>query len=118
PGLAEWGGAAGCLGADAGSSDTNRETARQAIVIAETETAPHRLFELGGLKLRGERAATYEEARRAVEQAALDELAARDRDLLQELLDGFAAAYPAAKDGETALDFADPQLRARALLPD
>ena len=81
----EWAEAARCLSADTGSSATHRETARQAIVIAESETAPHRLFELGGLKLRGERAASYEEARVAVEQAALDELAARDRDLLQEL---------------------------------
>jgi ATP-dependent helicase/nuclease subunit A len=116
--LAEWAEASRCLVTDAGSSDTNRETARQAIVIAETETAPHRLFELGGLKLRGERAATYEESRRAVEQAALDELAARDRDLLQELLNGFAAAYQEAKDQESALDFEDLQLRARDLLRD
>ena len=114
----EWAEAARCLSTDTGSSATHRETARQAIVIAESETAPHRLFELGGLKLRGERAASYEEARVAVEQAALDELAARDRDLLQELLDGFAAAYQDAKDGESALDFEDLQLRARDLLRD
>ena len=60
----------------------------------------------------------YEEARKAVEQAALDELAARDRDLLQELLDGFAAAYAAAKERESALDFEDLQLDARDLLRD
>ena len=116
--LAEWREAAKCLAGDAGSVDTARETAQQAIVLAETEAAPDRLFELGGLKLRGERAASYEEARRAVEQAALDELAARDRDLLQELLAGFAASYQEAKDQESALDFEDLQLRARDLLRD
>jgi hypothetical protein len=49
---------AAALAGDAGSADTARETAQQAIVVAETEAAPDRLFELGGLKLRGERAAT------------------------------------------------------------
>ena len=77
---------------------------------------PERLLDLSGLRARGERAATYEEARRAVEQAALDELALRDRELLQELLLGFAEAYAAAKDRESALDFEDLQLRARDLL--
>ncbi|MGH2995677.1 MAG: UvrD-helicase domain-containing protein, partial [Gaiellaceae bacterium] len=68
------------------------------------------------LRARGERAATYEEARRAVEQAALDELAARDRDLLQELLESFERCYRAAKERESALDFEDLQLHARDLL--
>jgi ATP-dependent helicase/nuclease subunit A len=116
--LQEWAEAARCLAADAGSSAAHRETAQQALVVAESEIAAQRLFELGGLKLRGERAASYEEARLAVEQAALDELAARDRDLLQELLDDFAAAYQEAKDQESALDFEDLQLRARDLLRD
>src|SRR5438552_14351551 len=114
----EWADAARCLAGDEGSSETHREAARQALVVAETETAPDRLFELGGLKLRGERAASYEEARRAVEQGALDELAARGRRLLQELLTAFAAAYQEAKDRESALDFEDLQLRARDLLRD
>ncbi len=48
--------------------------------------------------------------------AALEELAARDRELLQELLTTFAAAYADAKDRESALDFEDLQLRARDLL--
>ena len=47
---------------------------------------------------------------------ALEELASRDRELLQELLTGFAAAYTEAKDRESALDFEDLQLRARKLL--
>src|SRR6266576_2289620 len=79
---------------------------------------PDRLLDLSELRLRGERAASYEEARKNVEQAALDELAAADRDLLQELLTGFAAAYQEAKDHESALDFEDLQLRARDLLRD
>src|SRR5262249_51609151 len=116
--LAEGAEAARCLAGDAAASATTCDTAGQAVTLAETETAADRLFELGGLKLRGERAATYEEARLAVEQAALDELAARDRDLLQELLTGFAAAYQEAKDRESALDFEDLQLRARDLLRD
>ena len=48
---------------------------------------------LGGFKARGDRAAAYCEALAAVEQAALDEAAARDRALLQELLTLFAARY-------------------------
>src|SRR5213076_1952937 len=56
--------------------------------------------------------------RELVEQAALDELAAADRDLLQELLTAFASAYQEAKDRESALDFEDLQLRARDLLRD
>jgi ATP-dependent helicase/nuclease subunit A len=109
--------AARCLEDDAASSGDVRETAAEALVLAESESAD-RLLDLSGLRLRGERAATYEEARRAVEQAALDELAARDRDLLQELLTGFADAYQEAKDRESALDFEDLQLRARDLLRD
>jgi ATP-dependent helicase/nuclease subunit A len=52
----------------------------------------------------------------AVESAALDEVAARDRDLLEELLRGFDTAYTEAKARESALDFEDLQLYARDLL--
>jgi ATP-dependent exoDNAse (exonuclease V) beta subunit len=45
-------------------------------------------------------------------------LAARDKELLQELLDLFAAEYRAAKERESALDFEDLQLYARDLLRD
>jgi ATP-dependent helicase/nuclease subunit A len=110
--------AARCLAEDDGSGDAHRETARQALAYLEPETTADRLFDLGDLRLRGERAATYEEARRLVEQAALDELAAADRDLLQELLAGFATAYQEGKDRESALDFEDLQLRTRDLLRD
>ena len=110
--------AAQCLVDDTALDGAKRDTARRARAVATGETAAHRLFDLGDLRLRGERAATYEEARRAVEQAALDELAAHDRDLLQELLTTFAVEYQEAKDRESALDFEDLQLRARDLLRD
>jgi ATP-dependent helicase/nuclease subunit A len=110
--------AARCLADDEGSGDAQRETAMQALGYVEPDAHPDRLFDLGDLKLRGERAATYEEARKLLEQTALDELAAADRDLLQELLAGFAASYQEGKDRESALDFEDLQLRARDLLRD
>ena len=116
--LADWREAAQCLADDTASSAAQRDTAARAAVIAESEKLPFRLVELGELRLRGERAATYEEARQRVEQAALDELAAVDRDLLQELLTAFAESYRNAKDAESALDFEDLQLRARDLLRD
>jgi ATP-dependent exoDNAse (exonuclease V) beta subunit len=115
--LAELVEAARDLAADPGANDAARAAAAQALVLAEEKPPlPERLLDLSGLRARQERAATYEEARKAVEQAALDELALRDRELLQELLLGFAQAYSAAKDRESALDFEDLQLRARDLL--
>jgi ATP-dependent helicase/nuclease subunit A len=110
--------AARCLAEDTGAREGDRATAREALALLELEPPADRLFDLDHLRVRGERGATYEEARRAVEQAALDELAARDRDLLQELLDCFAADYQEVKDRESALDFEDLQLRARDLLRD
>jgi ATP-dependent helicase/nuclease subunit A len=110
--------AARALAADPEATGAARSAAAQAVALAEGERSPVRLLDLGGLRARGERAATYEEARRAVERAALDELALQDRELLQELLRGFAAQYAAAKDRESALDFEDLQLRARDLLRD
>jgi ATP-dependent helicase/nuclease subunit A len=110
--------AARSLAADAEAGETARATAARALEVLAERTLPERLLDLGELKARGERAASYEEARRGVEQGALDELAARDRDLLQELLERFGAAYRAAKDRESALDFEDLQLTARDLLRD
>jgi ATP-dependent helicase/nuclease subunit A len=79
---------------------------------------PERLLDLGLLKATGPRAATYDDARKRVEQAALEVLAARDSELLQKLLDLYGAEYAAAKDRESVLDFDDLQLRARDLLRD
>jgi ATP-dependent exoDNAse (exonuclease V) beta subunit len=108
--------AARCLADDLAATENARAAAVQAIEVAAIETNAERLIDLGGLRARGERAATYDEARRAVEQAALDEVAARDRVLLEELLNRFAEQYQAVKDRESVLDFEDLQLRARDLL--
>jgi ATP-dependent helicase/nuclease subunit A len=105
-----------CLAEDAEAGDAARATGLRALELLEERSLPERLLDLGELKARGERAASFEEARRGVEQAALDELAARDRDLLQELLERFGRAYRGAKERESALDFEDLQLVARDLL--
>ncbi|MHB8643901.1 MAG: UvrD-helicase domain-containing protein [Gaiellaceae bacterium] len=107
--------AARCLVEDAGATDTQRAAAQQALVVVQEPDA-ERLLDLGGLKARGERAASYMEALRAVEQAANNDVGARNRDLLQELLDLFDESYATAKDRESVLDFEDLQLRARDLL--
>jgi ATP-dependent helicase/nuclease subunit A len=108
--------AARALAADLEAKDTARAAAAQALALAESGPHADRLLDLADVRVRGPRAAEYEEARKAVEAAALDELALRDRELLQELLLAFAAQYAAAKDRESALDFEDLQLRARDLL--
>ncbi|HEX6701271.1 MAG TPA: 3'-5' exonuclease, partial [Gaiellaceae bacterium] len=105
--------AARCLAQDPDATELQRGNAAQALELGRN---PERLLDLGALHSRGERARTFEEARKGVEQAALEELAARDRDLLQELLSRFADEYAAAKARESALDFEDLQLLARDLL--
>jgi ATP-dependent exoDNAse (exonuclease V) beta subunit len=114
--LARFEDAASCLADDQAATDAQRAAAVQAHALAQNVSDPEGLLDLGGLKVRGERAASYVETLVAVEQAALDEVAARDRELLQELLSRFAAEYQAAKDRESVLDFEDLQLRARDLL--
>ena len=96
-------------------------SAARALELLEHPPAADRLLDLSDVAARGgprDRFASYEEARVAVEQAALDELAARDRALLEDLLGRFADAYAAAKAAESALDFEDLQLTARDLLRD
>jgi ATP-dependent exoDNAse (exonuclease V) beta subunit len=103
------------------AADTARENAARALDLLERAPAAERLLDLSDVAARGgprDRFASYEEARKAVEQAALDEVAARDRGLLEELLRRFADAYAAAKERESALDFEDLQLGARDLLRD
>ena len=108
----------------AGNDETGavaRERAREALGFLERERVPEELLGLKEHAAAGAgrvHYAAYEELRKAVMQAALDACAARDRDLLQELLERFAAAYTAAKERESALDFEDLQLRARDLLRD
>ena len=102
-------------------ADKARASAARALELLEHPPAADRLLDLSDVAARGgprDRFASYEEARVAVEQAALDELAARDRALLEDLLRRFADAYAAAKAAESALDFEDLQLSARDLLRD
>ena len=108
--------AASCLAEDGDATETQRANAAEALRVAPPDALAERVLDLSALRCRGERAATYEEARRAVERAALEELAAGDRELLQRLLEGFAASYDAAKRRESAVDFEDLQLAARELL--
>jgi len=106
-----------CLAADAGATGLQRTNAAGMLDLLAGSPSPDRLLDLSAHKVRGsERTASYEEARKVVEQSALDELAVRDRDLLQALLEGFARAYDAAKRREGVLDFEDLQLDARDLL--
>jgi ATP-dependent helicase/nuclease subunit A len=108
--------AALALTGDAGATDAQRAAAAGALRLIEETTLSERLLALDEFKARGPRASSFNDARDAVRAGALEELAARDRELLQELLDGFAASYAAAKHRESVLDFEDLQLRARDLL--
>src|SRR5262249_53898884 len=78
--------------------------------------APERLVDLSAFACKGARAASFEQARKAAERTALEELAADDRALLQELLDRFGDEYATAKRRESVVDFEDLQLAARDLL--
>jgi ATP-dependent helicase/nuclease subunit A len=102
----------------AAARELQSEQAAQARRLLEPPLGPERLLDLAELTDRSEPAEAYEEARLAVEQAALEALAARDREQLQELLLAYDRAYRSAKDRESALDFEDLQLLARELLRD
>jgi ATP-dependent exoDNAse (exonuclease V) beta subunit len=104
------------LAADPAATEAQQRTAADLLELLERDQRLDRLMNLTGFKARGDRAAAYNEALGALEQAALDEAAARDRALLQELLTQFAARYAQAKARESALDFEDLQLEARDLL--
>jgi ATP-dependent exoDNAse (exonuclease V) beta subunit len=108
--------AATSLTSDPDATGAQRRTAAELLELLGRDLRPDRLMSLTGFKARGDRAAAYCEALAAVEQAALDEAAARDRALLQELLTLFAERYAQAKARESALDFEDLQLEARELL--
>ena len=110
--------AARCV-VDEPGHDEQRAQAARMLELLERDRQAEDLLDLTAFATRGgprERFASYEATRKAVEQAALDELATRDRDLLQELLEGFARAYAAAKERESGVDFEDLQLAARDLL--
>ncbi len=109
PGVDE---AAARVVAAAGGSD---EAARMVELLGRCPP-PEALLDLSGYAVKGDD--DYEEACKALEQAALNAVAARDRALLERLLQSFERSYQAAKDRESALDFEDLQLRARDLLRD
>jgi ATP-dependent exoDNAse (exonuclease V) beta subunit len=99
--------------------EEGQEEAAGLLQLVEGSPQTEELLDLDGFRVRGrgqERFETYHAALEAVEQAARDELAERDRALLQELLTCFDEAYREAKDRESAVDFEDLQLRARDLL--
>ncbi len=90
------------------------DEAARLVDLLDRRPVPESLLDLSGYAVKG--ADDFEQARRELEQAALNAVAARDRVLLEELLRSFEDAYQAAKDRESALDFEDLQLRARDLL--
>ncbi len=113
--LAELHEAARELAADPGVTDKQLAAANAALAL---DSNPERLLDLSHLAASGDRTAEFRSARDRLNQAAFEELAARDSELLQELLDLFAAGYAAAKARESSLDFEDLQLYARDLLRD
>ena len=110
--------AAQCLVDEEGFAD-QRAQAMRMLELLERDRQADDLLDLSEFATRGgprERFESYEAARKAVEQAALDEVATRDRELLQELLQAFGGTYAAAKERESGVDFEDLQLNARDLL--
>jgi ATP-dependent helicase/nuclease subunit A len=105
--------AAQSLLADPGATPNHVAAAQAAL---DLPSLPETLIDLAALRTRGDRAASFDEARKNLELAALEQAAAQDRELLQELLNLFAAEYQAAKERESALDFEDLQIFASRLL--
>ena len=112
--LAELKAAAQVLASDPDVTENQLASANAALALGSN---PEQLLDLE-LPASGERAAEFRVARDRLQQSALEELAARDSELLQELLDLFAAEYATAKQRESVLDFEDLQLLARDLLRD
>src|SRR6476619_3447348 len=106
------------LATDTSATPTQRRNASEVLLVATEGSPPERLVDLSAFACKGARAASFERARKAAERAALEELAAHDRDLLQELLERFGVEYAAAKRRESVVDFEDLQLAARDLLRD
>jgi ATP-dependent exoDNAse (exonuclease V) beta subunit len=99
--------------------EAGRAQVARALELLDPVPSADRLLDLSAVAVKGARKepfSSYESARRALEQTALNAVAVRDRDFLQELLETFARAYSAAKQHESALDFEDLQLDARNLL--
>ena len=99
-----------------GELPDEQERLRRALEQLTPPPPADRLLDLGALRLEGDRFGSFDEALAVVEQAALEEVATRDRALLETLLAGFDESFRAAKARESALDFEDLQLVARDLL--
>ena len=102
-----------------GANRDGRALVERAVELVSPPPSPDRLLDLIDLRVSGPGAegfASYADALGDVESAALDEVARRDRDLLQEVLRAFDLAYREAKARESAVDFEDLQLLARDLL--
>jgi ATP-dependent helicase/nuclease subunit A len=102
-----------------GGNAERRALVQRAVELVSPPPSPDRLLDLADLRVVGpdtEGFASYDDALAAVESAALDEVARRDRDLLQEVLQAFERTYREAKAREAAVDFEDLQLLARDLL--
>jgi ATP-dependent exoDNAse (exonuclease V) beta subunit len=106
------------LAGDPSATQTHHRNADELLRVATLGSPPERLVDLSAFACKGPRAASFEQARKALERTALEELAAHDRDLLQELLERFSAEYAAAKRRESVVDFEDLQLATRDLLRD
>ena len=105
------------LAADPDAGEPARLCARELVELLAEHPSGAGLLDLARFKARKcAKTAAYEEARKALEQQAWDELALSDRDLIEELLRGFERSYRAAKDAASALDFEDLQTMARDLL--
>ena len=115
-GVQELTSAAQALLADPGSTPAQRAAAEEALDIVAGEPTPDAFADLDSIKARGDRAAAFNTATTRVASLALEALASRDRELLQELLTLFGRCYAEAKEREAALDFEDLQLGVRDLL--
>jgi ATP-dependent exoDNAse (exonuclease V) beta subunit len=118
PALAALRAEAGELAADSAATETQRRNSGEALRVATVGSPPEKLVDLSAFRCQGARADSFESARKQLEQAALEELAAHDRDLLQDLLERFAEEYAASKRRESVVDFEDLQLATRNLLRD
>ena len=84
------------LAGDDSATPTQRRNATETLRALASGASPERLVDLSAFACRGARAASFEHARKAAERAALEELAADDRALLQELLERFGEEYAAS----------------------
>ena len=109
--LAELQEAARALAADADATDKQLAAANVALALGSN---PEQLLDLSELAAAGDRAAEFRAARDRLQQAALEELAARDSELLQELLNLFAAEYQVVEAARVGARLRGPAaLRAR-----